>query len=79
MSHDQMESSFNVILFPVDHFVTYWAVTINTEENITVRIASLIFYTPSLAGTELCLDYILSLPVYVCVCVCIFGAVKAYC
>jgi len=78
MSHDRMESSFNVILFPVDQFVTYSAVTINNEENITVSIASRVFYTPRLAGTELCLDYILSLSVYVYMCFCIFSAVKAY-
>jgi len=84
-----MESSFNVILFPVDYFVAYWAVTINNEENITVSIASRIFYTPSIAGTELCLDYILSLSVYIyiyiymymyiymCVCVCVCARARA--
>jgi hypothetical protein len=60
MSHDRMESTFNIILFAVDQFVTYSAITVKTEENITVSIASRVFYTPSLAGTELCLDYILS-------------------
>lgn len=73
MSHDRMESTFNVILFPVDQFVTYSAITINTEENITVSIASRVFYTTSLAGRELCLDYILSLSLSVYdICVFVF-------
>jgi hypothetical protein len=85
-----MESSFDVMLFAFDQFVTYSVITINNEENIIVSIASRIFYTPSGAGTELCVDYILSLSlslfiyiyiyIYICVCVfvCIFSAVKAY-
>lgn len=79
MSHDRMESSFNVMMFPVDQFAMYSVITINNDENITVSVASRIFYTPNVAGTELCLDYILSRSVYVCMRVCIFSAVKACC
>lgn len=78
MSHDRMESSFNVMLFPVDQFVTYSVITINNDENITLSVASRIFNTPGVAGIELFLDYVLSLSVYVYMCVCIFSAVKAY-
>ena len=67
-----MESSFDFMLFPVDQFVTYSVITINNEENVILSIASRIFCTPSGAGTELCVDYILSFTVYVYMCVCIF-------
>jgi len=60
-----MESSVNVTLFPVDQFVTYSVITIKNDENITVSIASRIFYIPNVAGIELCLDYILSLSLYI--------------
>jgi hypothetical protein len=69
MSRDRMGSCFNVILFPSDQFVTYSVITIYIEENITVSLANRIFYTPSLAVTELYLDYILFLSLYMCVCV----------
>jgi hypothetical protein len=72
MSHDRMESSFNVMMFPVDQFAMYSVITINNDENITVSVASRIFYTPNVAGTEFFVSITFSLALFMYVCVFVF-------